>query len=66
MLSDEMLAAATRYRESIVASKARATEERPTTKDDIIEMHEAVLGLMWATHTTTVEEALAVLDGEAG
>jgi hypothetical protein len=66
MVSDEMLAAANRYRESIVASTTRATEGRPATKDDIIEMHEAVLGLMWATHTTTIEEALTVLDGETG
>jgi hypothetical protein len=62
-----MLEAAGRYKEAIDASMARAAEGRTTTDLDVVEMHEAVLGLIWATHTTTLDEALAVLgDVESG
>jgi hypothetical protein len=33
------------------------------TPSDIIEAHQAMLGLMWATHTNSVQEALLVLNG---
>jgi hypothetical protein len=61
MPSKEMLGAAIRYKEAIDASMSRAADGQATTSVDIVEMHEAVLGLIWATHTTTLEEALDVL-----
>ena len=56
-----MLAAAKRYKEAMDASLTRATGGQATTPGDIVEMHESTLGLIWATHTTTLEEALNVL-----
>jgi hypothetical protein len=56
-----MLEAASRYKETLDASMARATSGRATTPSDIIELHQATLGLMWSTHTTTLKEALVVL-----
>ena len=64
MPSNEMLAAASRYKEAIDASMTHAAEGVATTSFDIVEMHEAVLGLIWATHTTTLEEALDTFDAD--
>jgi hypothetical protein len=66
MRSDEILAAAHRFKASLDALMARAAEGLATARSDVIEMHEAVLGLIRATDTGSLEEALDVLnDSEA-
>jgi hypothetical protein len=58
-----MLEAARRFKNSYDDSMTRATDGRAVTPSDIIEMNQATLGLIWATHTMTLQEALDVLGG---
>lgn len=56
-----MLAAAKRFKKTYDASMDRITGGHATTPVDIVEMQQATLGLMWATQTRTLQEALDVL-----
>jgi hypothetical protein len=64
--TNAIIEAARRYKEAFDASVTRATLAQATTPVDIIEMHQATLGLMWATHTKTLQEALKVLNDGHG
>jgi hypothetical protein len=61
--TNAMIEAASRYKEVFNATMTRATHGHVSTPAGIIEIHQATLGLMWATHTTTFQEALSVLNG---
>jgi hypothetical protein len=56
-----MIAAATRLKESWETAMRSHHEGDAFTDADVIEMHEAALGLIWATNTNTLEQALEVL-----
>jgi hypothetical protein len=57
-----MIAAATRFKESWDTAMRHHDEGAALSHRDVIEMHEAALGLIWATNTTTLEQALEVLN----
>ena len=56
-----MIAAATRFKEAWDAGMRRGTDGVALTDLEIVEMHEAALALIWATGTTDLQSALAVL-----
>jgi hypothetical protein len=58
--SKRIIAAATRFREAWDAS-LRSDRSVPLSDIDIVEMHDAALGLIAATSTETLHQALAVL-----
>lgn len=58
----EIIAAATRLKEAWDVSLRRRIEGQGLSDADIVEMHEAALGLMWATKAATLQEALDVLN----
>jgi hypothetical protein len=61
-----MLAAAKRYQDAYTTSLRHAATGQTVTHVEM-EMHQATLGLMWATHTRTLQEALdALSDVESG
>jgi hypothetical protein len=56
-----LVAAAVRFRDACDVSTLCAAEGRTLAVDDIAEMHEATLRLIYATNTLTLEAALDVL-----
>ena len=58
--SEAMIAAATRFKEAWEEGMRRSADGDVFTDRDIVEMHEASLGLIWATGTQTMQEALDV------
>jgi len=56
------LAGATRFKETWEASLRQADEGVPLTGRDLMEMHAAALGMIWATHTKDLDAALAILE----
>jgi hypothetical protein len=56
------LAGATRCKMTWEASFQRVDQGEPMTNRDLVEMHGAALGMIWATHTTDLDSALAILD----
>ncbi len=58
--SAAMLAAATRFKETWEAGMQRSADGEVLSDRDIVEMHEASLGLIWATGTMDMQEALDV------
>jgi len=61
MPSEAMIAAAIRFKEAYDTAIKRSADDQSLTDVDIVEMHEAALGPIWATKTTTLQEALDVL-----
>ena len=59
--SKAMLEAAARYRGAWEAVRSRSPGS-DVSRRDLIEMHGAALALIWATATTNVVDALALLD----
>jgi hypothetical protein len=59
-----MNAAARRYQAAYDLSLRRAAARRTFTDAELVEMHAAALGLIWATNTNTIEEALDVLQDD--
>jgi hypothetical protein len=55
------IAGATRFKEVWDGSFRKADEGGRLTPRDLVEMHAAGLGLVWATHTIDLDSALAVL-----
>ncbi|HXQ75962.1 MAG TPA: hypothetical protein VN791_05650 [Acidimicrobiales bacterium] len=58
--SEAMIAAATRFKAAWEAGMRRSADGEVLTDRDIVEMHEASLGLIWATGTRDMQEALDV------
>ncbi len=56
------LAGATRCKMTWEASLRRVAAGEPMTDRDLVEMHGAALGMIWATHTRDLDSALAILD----
>jgi len=56
--SEAKLAAAVRFKEAWEAGMQRSADGEVLTDRDIVEMHEASLGLIWATGTMNLQEAL--------
>jgi hypothetical protein len=56
------LAGATRCKETWESSFRRSEEGVELTGRDLVEMHGAALGMVWATHTRDLDSALAILD----
>ncbi len=61
MPAKEMIAAATRFKEAWDGESRAGADGGPPTRLDVVELHEAALGLIWATGTATLGDALAVL-----
>ncbi len=61
MPSKKMIAAATRFKEAWDVELCDGADGRPLRRLDVVELHEAALGLIWATGTTTLRDALDVL-----
>jgi hypothetical protein len=59
-----MMAAAKRYQADYDLSLRRAAAGQTFTHAELVEMHAAALGLIWATNTKTIEEALDVLQDD--
>jgi hypothetical protein len=56
-----MIAAATRFKEAWETGMKRSADGEILSDRDIVEMHEAALALIWATGTTSLQDALDVL-----
>ena len=56
------LAGATRCKVTWEALLRQADEGEDLTDRDLVEMHSAALGMIWATHTQDLDSALAILD----
>ena len=61
MPTKAMIAAALRFKEAWETGMRRGGEGVDLSDLDIIEMHEAALGLIWATGTDDLQSALTVL-----
>ncbi|HXQ43592.1 MAG TPA: hypothetical protein VN816_03050 [Acidimicrobiales bacterium] len=61
MPAKKMIAAATRFKEAWNVESRRGVEGRRPTNLDVVELHEAALGLICATGTRDLSSALAVL-----
>jgi hypothetical protein len=59
--SKKMIAAATRFKEAWDVESGHDGGGQPLRRLDVVELHEAALGLIWATGTTTLRDALDVL-----
>jgi hypothetical protein len=59
--SPAMLAAAQRFKYAWEGERERSFQGDVLSDRDIVEMHEAALGLIWATGTTNSQRALEVL-----
>jgi hypothetical protein len=55
------MAAAGRFKEAWDTAKQRSETGTALSDRDIVEMHEAALGLIWATGTNDLQAALDVL-----
>lgn len=56
------LAGATRCKETWEASIRQSEAGDELTDRDLMEMHGAALGMIWATHTQDLDAALTILD----
>ncbi len=56
--SEAKFAAALRFKEAWEAGMQRSADGEVLTDRDIVEMHEASLGLIWATGTMNLQDAL--------
>jgi hypothetical protein len=56
------LAGATRCKETWESTLRQSEEGVELTDRDLLELHSAALGMVWATHTRDLDSALAILD----
>ena len=62
MPSKRIIVAATRFKDAWDLAVTRSVDGMPMVRLDFVELHEAATGLMLATNTKTLSDALAALD----